>query len=399
MKKICFWTPYIGNVGTIKATIHSAEAIKKYAKDDVEIGLFKIHSEWEGYEKDIKQHNLNIIDFNLKKYFKTLPKYGILSRITMIIIMLYSIPKLIKYFNTSKPDTLISYLQGITPLISRMFSKHKPKIILSIQGLPSFLADAEIYSTYPLWKKIEAKLRIFIWKKIYLKADKIITLTQKTQKNLIELLNSNKDKIIYIPNPIIDDTILQRSKEKIDEALFLENDYVLAIGRYTRQKDFTTLIKAFKIVLEKQPNIKLIILGEGEERIQLQSTIDDLNLTDSIYLYGFVTNPYKYLAKARLFVLSSLWEDQGHTLVEAVSLKVPVLSTKCPSGQEELLSYGKAGYLCDIGDEKDMANKILKALENNNQDKIELAYQNSLQFTGEEFYNNLEKVIKEFYEN
>jgi hypothetical protein len=74
MKKIDFWTPYIGNVGTIKATINSAEAIKKYSNEEVQINLFKIYSEWEGYEKNISDSRLNIVDFELKKYFKRLFK-------------------------------------------------------------------------------------------------------------------------------------------------------------------------------------------------------------------------------------------------------------------------------------------------------------------------------------
>jgi len=246
MKKIDFWTPYIGNVGTIKATIHSAEAIKKYSKEDIEISLFKIHSEWENYEDSIKKTNLNIVNFNLKKYFKNLPKYGLMYRFTMIIIMLYSIPKLIKYFNQEKPDIVIAYLQGITPLIARKFSKYKPKIVLSIQGLPDFLAKKEVYNSYPFYKKIESKLRVWLWKKIYLKANTIIALTQKTTDELNKILNT--DKVIYIPNPIVDEEeIIIKSKEKVEEQLFLGNDYILGIGRLSKQKDFATFILSYPI--------------------------------------------------------------------------------------------------------------------------------------------------------
>ena len=105
MKKIDFWTPYIGNVGTI----NSAEAIKKYSNEEVQINLFKIYSEWEGYEKNISDSRLNIVDFELKKYFKRLPKYGFLYRFSMILIMFYSIPKLVKYFDKNKPDMRIEW--------------------------------------------------------------------------------------------------------------------------------------------------------------------------------------------------------------------------------------------------------------------------------------------------
>lgn len=393
MKKIDFWTPYIGNVGTIKATINSAAAIKKYSKEYIEINLFKIHREWEGYENDIKNKNLKIIDFGLKKYFNNIPKYGFLYRISMFVIMIYSIPKLVKHFNEAKPDVIMAYLQGMTPLLARMFSTHKPKIILSIQGLPDFLVNGEIYDKYPLYKKIESKIRNKLWKILYLKADFIITLTTKTQNELSIFLNE-KEKILFISNPVINDTVEHLSNEQIQDELFLQKDFILGIGRYTKQKDFYTLIKAFKRVSLKYPNINLVLLGEGEERENLQKLIYDLELTNNVFLYGFVNNPYKYLKQTKLFVLSSLWEDPGHVLMEAAYLKTPIVATNCPNDVDLFLSYGKAGYLCQLSNEKDMAVKIIEAFSSSNKtEKIDLAYQNSLMFTEKTFY---ERIVKCF---
>ena len=391
MKKIAFWTPYMGNIGTIKATIHSASALKKF-DENLDITLFKIYSEWEGYEEEIKSKNIHITDFELKKRFKKLPKYGFMYRISMLLIMFYSTPKLIKYFNEEKPDVIFAYLQGVTPIIARIFAKHKPKIILSIQGLPDFLASNEVYKEYPLYKKLESKLRIFIWKKLYSKADYIIALTEKTKNSLKQFLNT--ENIIYIPNPIIDkEEIINNSNEKIEENLFLEGEYILAIGRLTKQKDFVTLIKSFKIVNQSFKNLKLIILGEGEERENLTILIKNLDLENKVILYGFVSNPYKYLKNAKLFVLSSLWEDPGHVLMESAFLKIPIVATNCPNDVDKFLMYGKAGYLCEIGNEKDMADKIIQALQNNNKEKIELAYKQSLNFTEENFYNNTRDIF------
>ena len=392
MKKIDFWTPYIGNVGTIKATINSAEAIKKYSNEEVQINLFKIHSEWEGYEKNISDSRLNIVDFELKKYFKRLPKYGFLYRFSMILIMFYSIPKLVKYFDKNKPDIIMAYLQGVTPIIARMFSRYKPKIVISIQGLPDFLASKEVYDKYPVYKKIESKIRIKLWKLLYLKADTIIALTQKTRDDLASFFNC-EEKIIFISNPVIDDTVLQKSNEYFDDKLFLENKVILGIGRYTRQKDFSTLIKAFNIVQTQLNDVKLVILGEGEQREELQNLIDSFNITDKVVLYGFVDNPYKYMKHSSVFVLSSLWEDPGHVLMESAYLRVPIVATNCPNDVDIFLSYGKAGYLCKIGDEQDMATKIIKSLKDENIDKVKLAYQNSLNFTSKAFYEKFSRCL------
>lgn len=392
MKKIDFWTPYIGNVGTIKATINSAEAIKKYSNEEVQINLFKIYSEWEGYEKNISDSRLNIVDFELKKYFKRLPKYGFLYRFSMILIMFYSIPKLVKYFDKNKPDIIMAYLQGVTPIIARMFSRYKPKIVISIQGLPDFLASKEVYDKYPLYKKIESKIRIKLWKILYLKADTIIALTQKTRDDLAMFFGC-EEKIVFISNPVIDDTVLQKSNEFFDDKFFLENKVILGIGRYTRQKDFSTLIKAFHIVQTQLNDVKLVILGEGEQREELQNLIDSFNITDKVFLYGFVDNPYKYIKHSSVFVLSSLWEDPGHVLMESAYLKVPIIATNCPNDVDIFLSNGRAGYLCKIGDEEDMAKKIEEAIKNKNIQKIELAYENSLKFTSKVFYERLSKCL------
>lgn len=391
--KIDFWTPYFGNVGTIKATINSANAIKKYSKNKIDVTLIKIHSEWEGYEKSISNKNINIINFNLKKYVKKLPEHNFLYRISMILIMFYSIPKLVIHFNKNKPDVLIASLQGITPLIARFFSVHKPRIILSIQGLPSFLATKEVYNTYPFYKKIESNIRVYIWKHIYIKSDKIVALTQKTKDDLAKILDCENEKIVYIPNPVIDDEILNKSLENISSDFFIKNDVILGIGRLTKQKDFSTLIRAFSIVKKDMKNLKLVILGEGEEKRDIKKLIFSLNLENEIFLYGFVSNPYKFLSKSKLFVLSSLWEDPGHVLMESAYLKIPIVATNCPNDVDIFLSHGKAGYLCELSNEKDMAKKILSSLKNENKNTVEFAYKNSLQFTSEMFYERLEKCL------
>ena len=310
----------------------------------------------------------------------------------MILIMFYSIPKLVKYFDKNKPDIIMAYLQGVTPIIARMFSKYKPKIVISIQGLPDFLASKKVYDKYPVYKKIESKIRIKLWKLLYLKADTIIALTQKTRDDLASFFNC-EEKIVFISNPVIDDTVLQKSNEFLDDKLFLENKVILGIGRYTRQKDFNTLIKAFNIVQKQLNDTKLVILGEGEQREELQNLIDSFNITDKVFLYGFVDNPYKYMKRSSVFVLSSLWEDPGHVLMESAYLKVPIVATNCPNDVDIFLSNGRAGYLCKIGDEEDMAKKIEEAIKNKNIQKIELAYENSLKFTSKVFYERLSKCL------
>ena len=113
---------------------------------------------------------------------------------------------------------------------------------------------------------------------------------------------------------------------------------------------------------------------------------------------GFVKNPFAFLARTDVFVLSSLWEDAGHALVEAAYCKAPIVSTRCPYGQEEFLEFGKAGELCEIQNADEMAQCILKVLKDNkNQErmkKVQLAYENALNYHISKHGENLSRVIK-----
>lgn len=362
--KIYYWTPYMGNVGTIKATINSAISLKELGN---QAKIYKAYREWEGYEDLIKKRNIDIIDLGLSRKISSLPKYHAGFRVSMLIISIHSFFKLLKNYNEDKPDVVVANLLGFLPLLVKRFSKHKPIVINSIQGLPRFNS-----------------IRKVLWNLLYKKSDLIITLTEETKKDLMNKFNFDKSKIFVVPNPIISRDIDDLKNELVEEGLFEKDTMrIIGVGRLTKQKDFETLIKAFEIV-ERQIICKLIILGEGEEREKLEALIREKGLENKVYLVGFVKNPYKYLNKSDLFVLSSLWEDQGHALIEAAYLRKPIVCTKCPRGQEEFLDYGESGTLCEMRNEKDMANKIISVLENIESDsiknKIESAYNNSQKF-------------------
>jgi glycosyltransferase involved in cell wall biosynthesis len=134
------------------------------------------------------------------------------------------------------------------------------------------------------------------------------------------------------------------------------------VGRLTEAKDFGTLIKAFAEVL-KVKDCRLVILGEGEKRRELESLIESLNLVNKISMPGFVDNPYKYMRQASVFVLSSKWEGLPNVLIEAMACGTPLVATDCPSGPNEILQNGEYGLLVSVGDKDKMAEAILQQLE------------------------------------
>ena len=136
---------------------------------------------------------------------------------------------------------------------------------------------------------------------------------------------------------------------------------IIAMGRLTKVKDFSTLIKAFYLV-RKKLDARLIIIGEGELRYELEMLISKHNLQEDILLPGFLKNPFVLIQKANLFVLSSIWEGFPNVLVEAMTCGTPVISTDCNSGPSEILEHGKWGRLVPVGNISLLAKSIIDTL-------------------------------------
>ncbi len=117
---------------------------------------------------------------------------------------------------------------------------------------------------------------------------------------------------------------------------------MLAAGRLTPQKDFSTLLRALKIV-RQNCDVRLVILGEGKQRAHLESLVKELGLESYVSMPGITRNPYAHMARADLFVLSSAWEALPTVLIEALAVGVPVVATDCVSGPREILQDGRCG--------------------------------------------------------
>jgi glycosyltransferase involved in cell wall biosynthesis len=137
---------------------------------------------------------------------------------------------------------------------------------------------------------------------------------------------------------------------------------ILGVGRLSQAKDFPTLIRAFAKVRSRRA-VRLIILGEGEARVELEALVGELGLADDVALPGFRENPMSYMAASALFVLSSAWEGLPTVLIEALAAGTRVVSTDCPSGPREILQGGLLGTLVPVGDATALADAMTDALD------------------------------------
>jgi glycosyltransferase involved in cell wall biosynthesis len=184
-----------------------------------------------------------------------------------------------------------------------------------------------------------AKFKQFPMRFIYRHISHIVAVSNGTADSVAKFLAYPRDKIKVIYNPIPTAYIRERAMEPVDHHWFVckNKPVIVSVGRLAPEKDYPTLIRAFKILTKDTP-ARLIIVGEGGERRKIEALIRELDLEASVDLIGFQENPYKYMQRADLFAQSSLFEGFSITILESMSLGTPAISTDCPSGPAELLA-------------------------------------------------------------
>ncbi len=271
--------------------------------------------------------------------------------------MLRALPKLIMTLRRARFEAVLTVLDqpSIACLLVKPFIG--PTKVIVVECNNPLASDAGV--TSHVWKAIRA-LRA----KLYPKADHIIAKSEGIRSALVSNFNCTGAKITAIANPL-DLTRVERMKTEPADLVLPETDkrpLLIAVGRLSFQKDFGTLIDAVAL-LQKRRSVRLVILGEGDLRQELEAKIAQLDLTDSVSLPGFVSNPYALIAQSDAFVLSSRWEGWPNALVEALACGAQVVSTDCESGPREILVDGQFGALVPIGDSPAMADALEKALD------------------------------------
>ena len=200
-------------------------------------------------------------------------------------------------------------------------------------------------------------------KYIIAKADKLVSVSNGVGKGFKDVVKSHNLQIKTIYNPVVEPNIYKLAEEEIEDA-YKNMDYLITIGRLSGQKNQKNLLYAFRSVLQKKPTLHLLILGVGNKEVKLRNICKELLMEENVHFMGFQTNPFKYLSRAKLFILSSDFEGLGNVIIEALALGINVVSTDCPSGPSEILDDEKYGWLAEVNIPEDLASKICMALEN-----------------------------------
>jgi len=349
-KKILFWSPMLSHVGTLRATIEMAESFYKYG--NYKVFILNIFGEFNEYKNS---NNFIIVSItNLKKFIPKIFKTGLVSKFIIYFFIILLIPVISYKIKKINPNYLIASLIGYLAIFLKLIFFKKIFIVNSIQGYPKF----------NFFRKL-------LWKFFYNKSDLVVTMTNITKEELIKKININQLKIVKIDNPIISRKIKILSKDSLDEyekSIFKKKVFC-SVGRLTKQKNYMELLFGMKEYFDHyDKNFNLIIIGDGEMKEELDNYIKKHNIKN-FFLLGFKKNPFKYIVRSSLYISSSLWEEPGHTLIEAGYLNIPIITTDCPNGPKEIIVDGFNGFKYQQGD---IANFMFKINYVNLLEKSEL---------------------------
>ncbi|MEK7124196.1 MAG: glycosyltransferase, partial [Patescibacteria group bacterium] len=271
----------------------------------------------------------------------------------------------------------------------KLIKKEKPNYIVSFGKMPNminlFSSDKAIVRVDNFYSASCTGFSGWVYKQLvklfFNRAEKVVVISKESAHDIIQNFRIKKEKVKVIYNPLNIEQIRELAKESLESEHknIFKNPVIITMGQLGRQKNQAKLIKAFQLVKKEAKNTKLVILGQGPFENYLKSLAKELGLERDVYFLGWQKNPFKFIVRAKVFILSSLWEGLPCSLLESMACRIPVVSFDCSSGPREILApgtdflkktksidYTDFGALVKPKDGKLMAEAIGKILSDNN---------------------------------
>ena len=268
--------------------------------------------------------------------------------------------KLARLYDRDRPDVVLGtlYMNDIAAVIARYFSRHRPRIVA---GAHNSLRHKIQFPDNRKDKHLLLPLsRLFLRR-----ADLVVGVSKGVTDEIRELVGLKSAKTMTIYNPVYRPEIEQKAEEVVEHPWLAKDrdaPALVSVGRLVEQKGLPDLIDALRLVRNARP-VRLLIVGDGPMRLALEAQVDRLGLRDDIDFVGTQSNPFKFMSRADLFVLSSHWEGLGNVVVEALAVGCAVVATDCDFGPNEILEDGRFGILADPRNPASLAAAIVAALD------------------------------------
>jgi len=299
-----------------------------------------------------------------------------------------------KLMKSAKPKFLYS-----------LFIKEKFDIEISaIEGIPSKIISGCNNITTKKIAVIHADCENIAWPSgryknlnqeevSYRSFDQLIFVSTNTKKNFLNKYNVDQNKTNIIYNPFDINYITEKSQEEISD--YKKEGYLfVSVGRLEKVKGYDRLIDAFFEVFKEYPQIKLLIVGDGAERNKLMKKINQMKMSNEILLLGYRENPYKYISLGEAYICSSRSEGLSSSVIEAMIINKPILTTDC-GGMTEILQNNRSGLIV-ANNTKSIVYGMKEILENNNslikKMKIEQNKRMS-EFSFEKYFEEFERLL------
>lgn len=337
-EKLAFFLPELTLGGAEKSTVKLANII--VAQGDVSVDLV-VASKIGPELLEILSPKVRLIKFNKKR-------------------ILFSLFSLIFYLRKEKPKALLSVMEhaNVIALVANTFAGKKTKIVATIRShLSGNFADSYGFRT---------KVITFFAKYLYGSAGAIVAVAKNVARDAEGVYKLPQGTIKTIYNPILSNQLYALADVSVNDFPLIEKDrkntkLIVSVGRLENVKNHSVLIRATKKLLQTE-NIRLLILGDGGLRSELEKLIRDLELQNTVFLPGTAPNPYVYMKNCDLFVLPSKFEGLSGALIEALALSPRVIATDCPGGNREILDNGRYGRLVKVDDVDALAHAMTEAL-------------------------------------
>lgn len=284
-------------------------------------------------------------------FFEDFGCHGIGPTLRNILSYLTAIKKAVQLDN---PSIIFGMMHHASLYVTLLKDLHycKAKTVSSARG------HATAYFKATPGRNYRAKLILHYYSR---RANSIIVPSECIKEDLIAHFGARGERVIVIPNGIDLNWVKSLAREDIE--ITKDCPWIITSCRLDPGKNLYLLFDAFSDVI-KNTKCKLLVLGDGILREPLNQWIREKGYNEDILLLGFQKNPFKYISKSDVFVLSSLYEGFPNVIVEAMALGIPIISTDCPSGPREIIGHEGNGFLVPIGDHKKMADHILRILNN-----------------------------------
>ena len=301
---------------------------------DVDLVLVKAEGEYMGMVPD----GVRVIDLDSRR-------------------TLTAVPKFLRYVRRERPIALLSTLTAsdVAALIAKIIHGGRMRVVVR---------QANMFTSHLTLTRFKTRQVMRLVRLLMPFADGIVAVSDGVASDLRAQAPRAATKVTTIVNPVVSPDISEKAADSVEHPWFSDggDPVMLAAGRLVKEKDYPTLLRAFAEVVRSRP-ARLVILGQGVERENLLELAARLGVSDRFDLPGFDVNPFRYMSRASVFVLSSRYEGFPNVLAQAMACGAPVVSTDCRSGPSEMLEGGRWGRLAPVGDWRAMARAIEDTLD------------------------------------